>query len=109
MTYKFLTEILSQEVFMFIFGNLLIAIANILDIILSVYMWVIIIAAVISWVNPDPYNQIVRFLYAVTEPVLRPIRRIIGRRLGMIDISPMIVILAIIFTRKFFISSLRSE
>ena len=91
---------------MFIFGNLLIAIANILDIILSVYMWVIIIAAVISWVNPDPYNQIVRFLYAVTEPVLRPIRRIIGRRLGMIDISPMIVILAIIFTKKFFISSL---
>jgi YggT family protein len=98
--------ITSQEVFMFIFGNLLIAIANILDIILSVYMWVIIIAAVISWVNPDPYNQIVRFLYAVTEPVLRPIRRVIGRRLGMIDISPMIVILAIIFTRKFFISSL---
>jgi len=91
---------------MFIFGNLLIAIANILDIILSVYMWVIIIAAVISWVNPDPHNQIVRFLYAVTEPVLRPIRRIIGRRLGLIDISPMIVILAIIFTKKFFISSL---
>jgi YggT family protein len=57
-------------------------------------------------VNPDPYNQIVRFLYAVTEPVLRPIRRIIGRRLGMIDISPMIVILAIIFTKKFFIGSL---
>jgi YggT family protein len=69
-------------------------------------MWIVIIAAVISWVNPDPYNQIVRLLYAVTEPVLRPIRRIIGRRLGMIDISPMIVILAIIFTKKFFISSL---
>jgi YggT family protein len=91
---------------MFIFGNLLIAIANILDIILSIYMWIVIIAAVISWVNPDPYNQIVRLLYAVTEPVLRPIRRVVGTRLGLIDISPMIVILAIIFTKKFFISSL---
>ena len=91
---------------MFIFGNLLIAIANILDIILSVYMWIVIIAAVISWVNPDPYNQIVRLLYSVTEPVFRRIRRIIGTRLGPIDISPMIVILAIIFTKKFLISSL---
>ena len=91
---------------MFIVGNLLIAIANILDIILTVYMWIVIIAAVISWVNPDPYNQIVRLLYSVTDPVFRRIRRIIGTRLGPIDISPMIVILAIIFTKKFLISSL---
>ncbi len=91
---------------MFIFGNLLIAVANILDFALTVYMWIVIIAAVISWVNPDPYNKIVRFLYAVTEPVFRPIRRIIGTRLGPIDFSPMIVILAIIFTKKFLIYSL---
>jgi YggT family protein len=92
---------------MFIFGNLLIAIANILDIILTAYMWIVIIAAVISWVNPDPYNQIVRLLYSVTEPVFRRIRRIIGTRLGPIDISPMIVILVIIFIQKFLITSLR--
>ncbi|MCL4476008.1 MAG: YggT family protein [Nitrospirae bacterium] len=91
---------------MFIFGNLILAIANILDIVLSVYMWVVIIAALISWVSPDPYNPIVRFLYSVTEPVFRPIRRLIGFRLGPIDISPMIVILAIIFIRRFLISSL---
>lgn len=91
---------------MFIFGNLILAIANILDIVLTVYMWIVIISAVISWVNPDPYNPIVRFLYAVTEPVLRPIRRIIGYRLGPIDISPLIVILGIIFIQKFVISSL---
>lgn len=91
---------------MFIFGNLILALANILDVILDIYKWVIIIAAVISWVNPDPYNPIVRFLHAVTEPALRPIRNLIGYRLGPIDISPIIVILIIIFIQKFLISSL---
>lgn len=91
---------------MFIFANLLLAIANILDIALTIYMWIVIISAVISWVNPDPYNPIVKFLRAVTEPVYRPIRRLIGYRLGPIDISPMIVILAIIFVQKFLVSSL---
>jgi YggT family protein len=91
---------------MFIFANLLIALAQILNIALTVYMWIVIISAVVSWVNPDPYNPIIRFLRAVTEPVYRPIRRIIGYRLGPIDISPMIVILAIIFVQKFLVSSL---
>lgn len=91
---------------MFILGNLILAIADILDIVLSIYMWVVIIAALISWVNPDPYNPIVRILHALTEPVLRPVRRVIGYRLGPIDISPLIVILAIIFIQKFLISSL---
>lgn len=91
---------------MFILGNLILAIANILDIVLSLYMWVVIIAALISWVNPDPYNPIVRFLHSVTEPVFRPIRRRIGFRLGPIDISPLVVILAIIFFQRFLIHSL---
>ncbi|MEW6570615.1 MAG: YggT family protein [Nitrospirota bacterium] len=91
---------------MFIFANLIIALANILDILLTVYMWVIIVGALISWVNPDPYNPIVRFLRAVTEPALRPVRRVIGYRLGIIDISPMIVILAILFVKYFVIQSL---
>lgn len=90
---------------MFIFANLLLAIAKILSLLLSGYMWIIIIAALISWVNPDPYNPIVRFLHAVTEPVLRPIRRRIGYGLG-IDISPMVVILAILFVKYFLIESL---
>jgi YggT family protein len=91
---------------MFIFANLLIAIANILDILLTVYMWIVIISAIISWVNPDPYNPIVRFLRGVTDPVYRPIRRVIGFRLGIIDISPMVVILAILFVKYFLIRSL---
>lgn len=91
---------------MFIFGNLLNAVAVILDSILTIYMWVIIIRALISWVNPDPYNPIVRFLYLITEPVLMPIRRLIGFGMG-IDISPVIVILGIWFLKYFLIASLK--
>jgi YggT family protein len=91
---------------MFIFGNLFEAIAAILDIVLTIYMWIVIITALLSWVNPDPYNPIVRFLHAVTEPVLRPIRRVMGYGLG-IDFSPMVVILGILFVKYFLIASLR--
>ena len=91
---------------MFIFANLIIAVAGILKVLLDGYMWIVIISALISWVNPDPYNPIVKFLHAVTEPVFRPIRRIIGYRLGPIDISPMVVILGIMFVKYFIIQSL---
>ncbi len=91
---------------MFILGNFLIAIANILDIALGIYKWIIIIAAVVSWVNPNPYNPIVRILYRLTEPVLRPVRNLIGARLGPIDFSPLIVIVAIIFAQMFILKSL---
>ncbi|HDG97384.1 MAG TPA: YggT family protein, partial [Desulfobacterales bacterium] len=82
---------------MFVFSNLLVAVAKILNIALSLYMWIIIGRAVISWVNPDPYNPIVRFLHSVTEPVLYPIRRRLPISMGGLDFSPIIVILAIIF------------
>jgi len=88
-----------------IFGNLFIAIGQILGFLLNIYMWIIIISALISWVSPNPYNPIVRFLYSVTEPVLRPIRRRIGV-FGGFDFSPIVVILAIIFLRSFIVRSL---
>jgi YggT family protein len=91
---------------MFVISNFLVAIAKILDIGLTLYMWVIIGRAIISWVNPDPYNPIVRFLNAVTEPVLYPIRRRLPLSLGGIDFSPIIVILAIIFLQSFVVQSL---
>src|SRR5512135_2230589 len=91
---------------MFVFGDFFISVATILDYLLGLYKWVVIIAALITWVNPDPSNPIVRFLRAVTEPVFRPIRRLIGYRLGPIDISPIIVILGIIFLQSFLIASL---
>jgi YggT family protein len=91
---------------MFVISNFLVAIAKILDIGLTLYMWVIIGRAIISWVNPDPHNPIVRFLNAVTEPVLYPIRRRLPLSLGGIDFSPIIVILAIIFIQSFVVQSL---
>ncbi len=89
---------------MFVFGNLLEAVATVLNFLLTAYMWIIIIAALLSWVNPDPYNPIVRFLYGATEPVLRPIRR----RLPMtgIDFSPLIVIAVIYFIKIFVVRTL---
>ena len=90
---------------MFILGNFLYAAAYVTDIALGFYMWAIIISALLSWVNPDPYNPIVRFLYRITEPVLYPIRRHMGG-MGGLDLSPMIVILVIMFIRRFLIVSL---
>jgi YggT family protein len=91
---------------MYVVANLLEAIARILDVCLWLYMWILIIRALISWVNPDPYNPIVRFLYRATEPVLRPVRRLIPMGNIGIDISPVIVILAIIFLQKFVVQSI---
>ena len=79
------------------------AIARLVDLALTAYMWIIIIRAVLSWVNPDPFNPIVRFLYQVTEPVLRPIRRRLPTfQLGL-DLSPMVVLLAIYFLQSFLV------
>ena len=90
---------------MFILENFIVALAKILDIALTLYMWIIIFRAVISWVNPDPYNPIVRFLYRATEPVLEPIRRWIPLNVG-IDISPIVVILIIIFLQHFLVKTM---
>ena len=87
-------------------GNFLIAVAQVLHFLLSTYMIIIIVRALISWVNPDPYNPIVRFLHAVTEPVLYPIRRRLPFRAGGIDLSPIIVLLAIFFIQAFLVQSL---
>jgi YggT family protein len=91
---------------MFVLNNFIIAIARVIDIILTVYMWVIIARALISWVNPDPYNKIVIFLYRVTEPVLRPIRRIIPRHSLPIDFAPLVVLLIIIFLQSFLVKTM---
>jgi YggT family protein len=80
---------------MFILGNLLAALASVIGLVLNLYMWIIIARAVISWVNPDPYNPIVRFLYSITDPVLLAIRRRLPLSFGGIDFSPIVVILVI--------------
>lgn len=84
---------------MFIFGNIILGIAEVLNWVLVAYMWVVVIRALISWVNPDPYNPIVQILNRLTEPVLRPIRRFVPPHSLGIDLSPMIAVLVIIFLR----------
>ena len=87
-------------------SNLIIALAKVIDIILTVYMWIIVARALISWVNPDPYNKIVIFLYRVTEPVLQPIRKIIPRHSRPIDFAPLVVLLIIIFLQYFLVQTM---
>ena len=92
---------------MFIFGNFLLATADVLAIVLRLYMFIVIARALISWVNPDPYNPIVRFLYNATEPLLYRVRRALPIFAGGIDFSPLIVLVAIYFLQIFLVQSLR--
>jgi YggT family protein len=87
----------------FIFGYLLRAVASLLDMVIVVYIWVIIARALLSWVSPDPYNPIVKFLFRVTEPVLRPVRERLGAYQIGLDFSPMIVILVLYFLKEFLV------
>ena len=91
---------------MFVFGNFLGAIAIILGYLVTILTWLIIIRALLSWVNPDPYNFIVQFLNRVTEPILQPFRRIIPAHNIGIDISPIFAILCLWFVRLFIVRTL---
>jgi YggT family protein len=82
---------------MFAIGNVILGIARVLGVVLNIYMWVIVIRALISWVNPDPYNPIVQFLMRITEPVLRPLRKLVPTGKLGVDLSPLIAILIIYF------------
>ena len=91
---------------MFVISNLLAAVAKVLDIALTIFMWIIIARAILSWVSPDPYNPIVRFIHNITEPVLYQIRKRIPLNFGGIDFSPIIILLAVIFLQQFVVQSL---
>lgn len=92
---------------MFVMNNFIMALAQLLDFLLSVYLWMVVGRAVISWVNADPHNSVVRFLYEVTEPLLSRIRRWVPLSMGGIDFSPMILILAIMFLQSFLVPTLK--
>lgn len=92
---------------MFVLANLFEAVAVVLDFGLTIYMWIIIAGAVLSWVNPDPYNPIVRFINTATEPVLYQIRKRLPVNFGGIDLSPIVVLMAIMFLQAFVVNTLR--
>lgn len=91
---------------MFMLSNFLLAIAKLLNFALSAYVWIVIGRAVISWVNADPYNPVVRFLVQATEPLLARIRRVLPI-MGGLDLSPMILILAVVFLQSFLVPTLQ--
>lgn len=81
-------------------GSVLAAVLEIVLILLTMIQWLVIAAALVSWVSPDPRNPIVQFLYRMTEPLLRPFRRILPpSRTGGIDLSPLFVILLVVFLK----------
>jgi YggT family protein len=90
----------------FVIGNFIDALAWLVDWIIQAYIWILIARAILTWVSPDPRNPIVQFLYRVTEPVLRPIRRRLPTYQMGLDLSPLIVILALIFVQRFLVRSL---
>jgi YggT family protein len=91
---------------MFLLRHLLEAVATVMDLALNIYMWLIIARALLSWVNPDPCNPIVQFLYKVTEPVLGYLRRRLPLVFGGLDLTPLLVLVAIVFLRQFLVASL---
>src|SRR2546428_13768946 len=88
---------------MFVGAYFLSAVANLLNLIIIVYIWLIVARALLSWVTPDPYNPIVRFLYRATEPVLRPVRHRLPTLAMGLDLPPMVVILALYFLKEFLV------
>lgn len=91
---------------MFILANFVVALAKVLDFGLNIYLYLIIIRAVLSWVNADPYNPIVRFIARATDPVLYWIRRRLPVVYGGLDLSPMLAILGIYFLQFFLVKTL---
>ena len=89
---------------MFAVGNFFMAVANVVNIILTIMYWLILVRALISWVNPDPFNPVVQFLNKTTEPILAPIRRLLPTT--AIDFSPIIAFLLIIFLRSFLVGTI---
>jgi len=87
-------------------GKLILSVAQVINLGLTIYMWIVIIRALISWVSPDPYNPIVRLLYRATEPVLWRVRRVLPIGGFGIDFSPLIVILVIYVLKLFVVRSL---
>lgn len=90
---------------MILLGNLLLGISRVLDVVINIVIWLMIIRAVLSWVNPDPNNPIVQFLYSSTDPLLQRVRRYV-KPVGMFDISVIVVILVLYFLETFLVGSI---
>jgi YggT family protein len=96
--------VLEERLLMFVLQRFLQAIAEIIGVVLEIYTFIVVLHALLSWVNPDPRNPIVRFVASVTEPALTPFRRLLPPyKTGGIDLSPVFLIFVILFLRKFIV------
>ena len=91
---------------MILLANFIFAVAVVVKSILGILLFLVIGRAIISWVSPDPYNPIVRFLTSSTEPFIRPIRKIIPPIGGNLDLSPLVLLLIIYFLQAFLVTTL---
>ena len=91
---------------MFVVGNFLLAIAGMLQIVINLFYFLVIAAVILSWVSPDPRNPIVQFIYSTTDPLFSKVRKYV-RPIGMLDLSPIVVILALYFINAFLVKSLQ--
>jgi len=92
---------------MFVLANFIDAIASILSSVLQIYSWIVLISVLLSWVRADPYNPIVQFIRAMTEPVFSWLRQHVPfAMIGMLDLSPILVFLGLRFMQIFLIQSL---
>lgn len=89
-----------------VLSTLIEALAQILSMVINIYIWVVIIAALITWVRPDPYNPIIQILYKLTEPLYNKIRKVMPTLIGGVDIAPILVILALKFIDLFVVKLL---
>lgn len=92
---------------MILLGHTLAALAKVLHIVLNIYLWIVILRAVLSWVYVPSLYQAARVLYRLTEPVMRPVRRLVPpSKAGGLDVSPLIVGLVIVFLDNFLVGSM---
>ena len=91
---------------MFVIGELFWSLARLLSLVLNIVYFILVIRIILSWVNPDPYNQIVQIIYRITEPVLAPFRRL-PLQLGGMDFSPIVAFLALNIVGNFVINILK--
>ena len=90
---------------MILLGNFMIAVGNLLDMVITLFIFLLIARAVLSWVNPDPYNTIVRIINSTTEPILSRVRAKVPP-MGMLDMSLLVVLFGLYFVDYFVVRSL---
>lgn len=91
---------------MFILGYFLTALASLLDMVLSVLFLLLVVRMIMSWMNPDPFNDVVRMICRMTDPILNPIRRVVKLQMGMIDFAPMLAFMLLYFVQGFLVNVL---